>query len=188
MKKSIIVIAAVLTLGLFSNQVKAQTVGAGIRGGVNFSHLNNASFGTDKYTGLMLGLYFTSPVYNNIIIFQPELLYTQKGYNIGTNEFKVSYVEIPVTLRINGVNPSGVLPFVYFGPYIAFKINADFPTGIIGFSEDQVNTMDFGLTFGGGLDFGHIEVGVRYEAGLTEIVDQSGAKFRVLSIVAGLGF
>jgi hypothetical protein len=193
MKKSILILSTILALGLFTGQARAQSsLGFGIRGGVNFSHLNNTDFNPGKHTGLLLGLYFDGPIYDDLITFQPEVLYTQKGFNIQGNDFRVDYIEVPLEFRVNFVNPSGVLPFLYVGPYVAFKVNTSFPNGVPegaqNLLEDQVNTTDFGITVGGGLDFGHLNLGVRYDAGLTHVFKNSDAKFGVLSIVAGIGY
>jgi opacity protein-like surface antigen len=196
MKKSILILSIAVALG-FSSQAKAQSsYGVGIRGGVNFSKLNNTDFNPGKHTGLLLGLYFDSPIYDDLILFQPEVLYDQKGFKFGDNDFRVDYVEVPLNFRVNFVNPSGVLPYVYFGPYVAFKVNTSFPDqvpeGAQDILSDQVKTTDFGIDFGAGVDFGHLTVGVRYDAGLTDAFKDNSifpdAKFGVFSIVAGIGY
>lgn len=190
MKKSIAILSLVLALGLVSNQAKAQNVGFGIRGGVNFSRLTNTNVNFDKNIGFMLGLYSDIPIYNNLFIFQPEVLYTQKGFEYRDAEFSIDYVEFPLLFRVNFVNPSGILPFVYFGPYVAFKVNTNFPDVIPDVARDliDVNSTNFGITAGAGIDFGHLDLGVRYDAGLTEVFEDADAKLGVLSIVAGFGF
>jgi hypothetical protein len=194
MKKSILILSTVLALGLFSSQAKAQSAfGFGIRGGVNFSKLNNTDFNPGKHTGLMLGLYFDSPIYDDLIVFQPEVLYTQRGFNIQNNDFRVDYIEVPLEFRVNFVNPSGVLPFLYFGPYVAFKVNTSYPDNLpVKVTESlgglKAHSTNFGITVGGGLDFGHLNIGVRYDAGLTKAFEHSDGKFGVLSIVAGIGY
>lgn len=80
-------------------------------------------------------------------------------------------------------------------------MNTDFPNklpeGAKEYLSDHVNSTNFGITVGAGLDFGHLSLGVRYDAGLTDTFENSNvtkllgvsdAKFGVLSIVAGIGF
>lgn len=167
----------------------------GIRGGVSFSQLTNTDNNFDKHTGFLVGLYFDTSIYENLVVFQPEVLYKQKGFDVNDYKFRADYIEVPLLFRVNFVNPSGILPFVYFGPNIAFKVNTDFPEALPSeagnFIDDQVKTTSFGVTVGGGLDFGHLSLGVRYDAGLTKILEDDtniDAKFGVLSIVAGIGF
>ncbi len=194
MKKSLIaIIPVILTLGIFTNSARAQA-GFGIRGGVNFPTLTNTD--VDSHTGLLLGLYFDAPLADDILLLQPAVFYTQKGFEAGDLSYRIDYIEIPIQLRVNIVNPSGVLPFIYAGPYVGFKINTDFPgegastpAAEINFNNgDNVNNTDFGISVGGGLDFGHINLGVRYDAGLTDVFNNEDGKNSVFSIVAGIGY
>jgi hypothetical protein len=195
MKKSLLILSTIVALGIFSTQAKAQSnVGFGIRGGVNFSQLNNTDLNDHTHTGLLLGLYFDGSIYKNLVLFQPEVLYTQKGFETRNPDltFRIDYIEIPLEFRVNAVNPSGVVPFVYAGPYVAFKINTDFPDSfpdeVNQYISDHVNNTEFGISVGAGIDFGHLNLGVRYDAGLTDTFDHGDAKNGVLSIVAGIGY
>lgn len=192
-KSLLVVIPLILMFGISANRARAQA-GFGIRGGVNFSTLSNTD--VHSHTGLMLGLYFDAPLADNWVILQPEVLYTQKGFETNGLTHRIDYLEIPVLFRVNIINPSGILPFIYAGPYVGFKINTSFPetsastpAGEIDFNNgDNVNNTDFGITVGGGLDFGHLSLGVRYDAGLTDVFETTDAKNGVLSIVAGIGY
>jgi hypothetical protein len=199
-KKSLfVIIPLILTFGIFTNSARAQA-GFGIRGGVNFANLSNID--VDSHTGLLLGLYFDDSIVGNLLLLQPAVFYTQKGFEANDLTYRIDYIEVPIQLRFNIVNPSGVLPFIYAGPYIGFKINTSFPDvpsavndvnvsnpDYINFNDaDDVKNTDFGVSVGGGIDFGRINLGVRYDAGLTHVFKNGDAKNGVFSIVAGIGY
>jgi hypothetical protein len=193
-KKSLsVIIPLILAFGIFTNSARAQA-GFGIRGGVNFANLNNTD--VDSHTGLLLGLYFDNSIVGNLLLLQPAVFYTQKGFEAAGDIYRIDYIEIPVQLRFNFVNPTSILPFIYAGPYVGFKINTSFPgesvstpAGVVSFNNGgNVKNTDFGVSVGGGIDFGHLNLGVRYDAGLTHVFKDSDAKNGVFSIVAGIGY
>lgn len=202
MKKLLFTLCLLLTVGVVANQAIAQT-GFGIRGGVNFANLNDIDGEVDSRTGFMAGLYFNFPVTNSPVSIQPEVLYTQKGFESGDDTFQLDYVEVPVLAKFNFITNGNITPNVYFGPYVGFNVSAEVDTGngdgLFGDDtetdiEDGVENTDFGVTVGGGLDFGRFDLGVRYNAGLTEVFEDglidndSGAKHGVFSITAGIDF
>lgn len=195
MKKLLFSLCLLLTLGVFAQEAQAQRSGGfGIRGGVNFANLNDTDFDTKSRTGLMIGAYTSFPIPNSPVVIQPELLYTQKGFKSGGDTYKLGYVELPVLARFDFITDGSITPHVYFGPYLGLNVSAkvDGDGGLFGGDaniEDQVKGTDFGVTVGGGLDFGRFDLGVRYGAGLTEVFEEGGsAKNGVLSITAGIGF
>jgi opacity protein-like surface antigen len=200
MKKLLLSLFTLLLIGVTANQAHSQNnLGFGIRGGMNFANINDTDFDVNSRTGIMAGVYFNYALSNSPISIQPEVLYTQKGFETGDDTYRFDYIEIPVLARFNFINDSGLLPYVSFGPHIAFKVNADtppVPTDVpntpvqTSFNEGDINTTDFGVTVGAGLDFGRLDLGVRYTAGLTEVSDDESvsAKNGVFSIIAGIGF
>jgi hypothetical protein len=201
MKKLLLSLCLLLTIGLFANQAVAQT-GFGIRGGVNFANLNDIDGEVESRTALMGGFYFNFPVTNSPVSIQPEVLYSQKGFETGDDTFQLDYIEIPVLAKFDFITDGSITPNVYFGPYVGFNVNADISGENNDFFggnseadiEDSVENTDFGVVVGAGLDFGRIDLGVRYSAGLTEIYEDglfednnSGAKNGVFSITAGIG-
>lgn len=198
MKKLLSVFSILLLIGFSANQVAAQT-GFGVRGGVNFANLNDTDADVDARTGIMAGAYLNLPISNSPVSIQPEVLYTQKGFESGDNTYQLDYVEVPVLARFDFITNSGLRPHVYFGPYIGFNVNAEidgedegtlFPDDSQTNIDDITNDTDFGVSVGAGLDFGRFDLGVRYNAGLTEVFDADDmtAKNGVLSIVGGIGF
>lgn len=187
MKKTAFMFLLMLALGTFTNQTKAQNINFGVRGQLNFSKIINSG-GSGEQTGMMFGVYMNMPVYNNMVFFEPEVLYSRKGFEYDGNNYRIDYIEVPLTLRAHFVNPTGILPYLLFGPYVAFKINTDFPGVQSPYSKSKTRRTDFGISVGGGLNFGRMSIGIRYDAGLTNIFKNHDAKNSVFSIVAGVGF
>jgi len=198
MKKLLFSLCLLLTIGLFAQQAQAQTrSGFGVRGGVNFSTLNDVNESPDSRTGIMLGVYANYLIADSPVSIQPEVLYTQKGFESGNTTVQLDYIEIPVLAKFAFITDGSLTPYVYAGPSVGFNINAERDgddDGILGGGpdtdiDDQINSTEFSVVVGGGLDFGRIDLGVRYGAGLTEVFDgPSSAKNGVFSITAGLGF
>jgi|AntRauTorcE11897_2_1112592.scaffolds.fasta_scaffold05298_2 hypothetical protein len=203
MKKLLFIFGLLLAMGPIANHANAQSsVDFGIRGGLNISNLNDIEGEADSRTGFMAGLYFNFLVPNSPVSIQPEVLYTQKGFESGNNTFQLDYIEVPVLVKFDFITDGSVTPNVYFGPYVGFNVSAEIDgnEGLLGGDsesdiEDGVESTDFGVAVGGGLDFGRVDLGIRYGAGLTEVFEDglfennnSGAKNGVLSITAGIDF
>jgi|SRR5699024_6939966 len=192
MKKLLYSLCILLAIGLVSKPAQAQSsIDFGIRGGLNFANLNDTDLDTDSRTGFMVGVYANYLIPNSPVSIQPEVLYTQKGFEYGDATAKLGYIEIPVLAKFDWVMDGNITPHVYFGPYIGFNVSAEAegPQGDVDVDiEDTVNTTDFGVIVGAGVDVNRFNVGVRYGAGLTEVADNIDGKNGVLSIVAGVSF
>lgn len=203
MKKILLSLTILLAAGLFTHQAQAQSnIGFGFRGGVNIANINDADFDAESRTGIMLGGYFSFPIPNSPVYIQPEILYTQKGAEIDdltgngvTTEAKLDYIEVPVLARFDFITDGNITPHVYFGPYIGFNVSSEVEAtsdeGTVSDNlEDEIKGTDFGVTVGGGVDFGKFNLGVRYGAGLTKIFedDLGEGKNGVFSVTAGVNF
>ena len=125
--------------------------------------------------------------------FQPELLYSQQGFNedfsladlTAENEIKLSYLNIPLMAKYYITDGISIVA----GPQIGFLLSADnefsSTTTFGGVTEmtsgdedikDAVNSIDFGLGFGVGyrLDNG-LNFSARYNLGLSNINDFEGS-------------
>ncbi len=194
MKKLLLSFTILLTLGFFAGQVQAQSnIGFGFRGGLNFANLNDIDDDFSSRTGLMMGGYFNFLIPNSPVSIQPEILYTQKGFESGNATIQLDYVEVPVLAKFDFIIDSNITPHVYFGPYIGFNVNAEIDgenTLIEGETDidDAVVGTDFGVVVGGGVDFGQFNAGVRYGAGLSEVFEDLDGKNGVFSVIAGVNF
>ena len=153
--------------------------------------------------GIAAGGFVTIGVSKNVAI-EPEALFVQKGAKQEESgvelNVKVSYVEVPVLLKLRFPGSGTVVPHVYAGPYVAFKAGCHFSasqgsTSASGSCEEQpldtkLKSTDFGATFGGGVDVGRAIIDVRYDLGFTKIGDPSepDIKNRAFYLLVGWTF
>lgn len=195
MKKLSVALFLLLSITFVAQQAKAQ-VDFGIRGGVNFASLNDTDLDAQSNVGFTAGFYLQYPIANSPIVIQPEVLYSQKGFeleaggNTGTANF--SYLEVPVLVKFNYVLEGPLTPYVTAGPYVAFLLDSssEFNDQTVENDLENLKTVDFGVAVGAGFDYQRFNLGVRYSAGLTPVFedDDLSAKNGVFSIVAGFSF
>ncbi len=162
--KRIGVLAAICLLVVFTSQ--AQSVGVGVKGGLNMSTLSDLDNSSTK-TGFHFGGYVRLKLGG--IGLQPEVYYSGQGSKIDAGAVKESidtkYVNIPVLLRFN---PVPVLNF-HVGPQFGLLTSAKDAEEDI---KKQFKSNDFSAVVGAGLDlpFG-LNFTVRYVKGLSKVND-----------------
>jgi hypothetical protein len=177
MKKSILILAIVLTPMLLS----AQGIGLGIKGGANFSNPDVKDVSIKSATDFHIGAYLNLNLSSKFGI-TPEVLYNAYGSKWNDAKVDLDYISIPVMLRIKPIN----LLSLEAGPQFGFLTKAHVED--LGDVKDQLKNNDFGLAFGAGLHFPlGLNVGARYVLGFTNISDVSSetAKNRTLQIYVG---
>jgi len=174
---TLLLLLTVMTLG-WTNRADAQAR-MGVKGGLNVSNLyvdnvddENARFGFN------VGVY-GQVLSSDVFALQPELLFSTKGSKneiLGeTVKFNLNYLDLPVLAVIK----LGESAEIHVGPYFSYLLNAN--VDVEGGStyepdKDDFNAFDVGLSGGLGLNFGAIQVGARYNYGLSEIADSNPAK------------
>ncbi|MFC5683741.1 porin family protein [Flavobacterium sp. MAHUQ-51] len=175
-----------LLFGLIAT-TKAQEFGSqqshvGIKGGYNLSSVSFDGDGeTDKRNGFHVGVYGESFL-NDSFSIQPELLFSQQGYEItnssGKFTQKLNYINLPLMFK---AYPSQNF-FLEVGPQIGVAItHKEVYDGIFSSTEEfQPDSFDWGMNFGAGIktDSG-ISLGVRYHLGLGDLYDEQKAQNRV---------
>lgn len=209
----------IVLIALFGYQMNAQSFG--IKGGLNMATMSlsggdddvNVSDYTKSLMGFHLGLTAEFPL-NDMLAFETGLFYSTKGVSIEikeenvnfTTDMNLNYLDIPLAFKayfdLGGMKAYGLL-----GPYIGYglsgTVSATFSVGgneqtqeddIKWGSEadDHFRKLDYGLTFGGGLDINNITLGVAYDMGMANIAavqeNDNEAKNRVLKISVGYKF
>ena len=192
----------------------------GIMAGANYAKVNQdpqSSEITFDYKVRPVAGGFLGVKVNDVFSVEPQVLYSQKGTKIkgtGSNSslegsVKVSYIEMPLLGKFwIPVSDSQVKPFIFAGPYGAFKVSCtvDGDLSVSATSSTdcdnttqpkiRVKSTDFGATAGAGLEFkaGNqvVRVDARYTLGLTNINDDtsdtSKIKHRAFAATVGLGF
>jgi hypothetical protein len=150
----------------------------GVKGGFNMSNLySNDADDENILYGFNAGLYATLPI-SDFIAIQPEILFTTKGSKLdynnafasGNTKFKLSYIEVPLLVRVNITKNFNVHAGGYASYLVSSKVSGE---GDINFNQDidtdDLNKFDAGLSAGVGVDFNPLSVGLRYNYGLTTI-------------------
>lgn len=186
-----IIMAALLVA---ATPAKAQApLKVGITGGLNIANMNDTDADDlENRFGFRGGVFATFKVPASPMAIQPELVYTQKGFEVDDGTAKLDYIEIPVLAKFGFFTPGPAKPEVFFGPYMAFNMNAEAAGDNITINvEDAVNKTEFGVTVGAGVDIGRFNIGGRYSAGLTNVFDDdsgSDGKNGVFSVVTSVAF
>ena len=148
----------------------------GIKAGVNFANVTNASdINSSSESGFLAGV-FLAPPSTGVMGFRTELIYSRQGYNYKTSTntgvVNLDYILLPQLMQIN------ITKFfaIQAGAQIAFLINAKADSSTDGSSGssnpygammDYYNKFDYGLA--GGIEihpFKGLLIGARYNISL----------------------
>jgi len=185
--KKYIIAAGVALLGLSS--VNAQDINFGIKAGVNLANFSgddveNNAMKIGAYAGAYANLGLTEKIF-----FQPELLFSMQGVDAdeGDGSTKLNYINIPLMFQY-GLTEEIRLEL---GPQVGMLLSADLDNGEqeVDF-KDEMSSIDFGMNVGASYNMDNgLSVSVRYNMGLTEVMDseifESDAKNSVISIGVG---
>lgn len=182
----------------------AQPVTGGVKAGVVFADLTNFeaaledAMSTSMRTGFIGGGFVT---FGEPFAVQAEVLYTQKGTKaeeLGVDvEVAIDQIEIPVLARYT-FGTGTTRGYVFGGPSFDFKVDAKLKASFEGEDEEEdidedVETFEFAIVVGGGVEFGHFLVEGRFSLGLTDLVkddedfDES-IRNRTFAILGGVRF
>ena len=196
-------IAVVFVSGMMltgnGSQAEAQIQGIGILAGPTISSFRgNNSDAFNSRTGFAAGG-FVELGLNGMIGLRPEFLYVQKGAtrNITpSTTFKIEYFEVPVLFTVD-VPMEGILGVQFYaGPQVSIlnKCRADTQGGATGVpcgaAGLPVKSTDWGLIFGAELAIDMFLIDVRYDMGITEIVDDPNInlKNQAIMVLGGVLF
>ena len=161
----------------------------GLKLGFNFANVSIENFdGTSTNTGFTLGGFFNYTMGN--ILLQPEILFSQKGYEFNTSfsnqTVNITYLEIPVLAKIS-LPFSGLNPSLLIGPALGIKLSATLERNGQSSDLEGLKSMDLGIIFGIDGKLGNLPMilDIRYNLGLTSIADGGSLKNRVFSIMLG---
>jgi len=188
----------ILTVGNGS-QAEAQIEGIGVLVGPAFtSFRGNGSEAFNSRTGYAAGG-FVDLSLNGAIGLRPEFMYVQKGAtrNITpSTTFKIEYFEVPVLLTLD-VPMDGVLGVQFYaGGQVSILSkcqadNQDGATDVPCAAEGlPVNSTDWGLIFGAELAIKMFLIDVRYDMGISQIVDDPNInlKNQAIMVMGGVLF
>lgn len=164
--------------------VKSQTLGFGLKAGLNFSEMTNhvpTLRGGEKATGFVGGAYARAGILGFFV--QPEVLFSQRrGAFTSTVDGTavtntLSYIDVPVL-----VGYKLLFARLNFGPNFQFltgaKQDANSASKDPNFSKSNYNSSAVGFQAGVGVDVMKLSIDLRYDANFgslgKEIVNSSG--------------
>jgi len=202
MKLSKTILILIALISLISVNSYSQSTGFGIESGINVGDISSSpAFNTSTKTGFMVGGFADIGV-TDIFAIRPGLRYITKGFSSTFNGVtftdNLSYLEAPLLLKVSVPLPK-VKPYFMAGPTLGIQLSANETFGAGAQAQDldasQIyETIDFGLYFGGGIDFHvankmEIFTGFGYSLGLTNISKlTTSARNHGLQVTSGVKF
>ena len=188
--KKLLFAAGLLLIGIgASNAQIGDQTSLGPRVGVNFSNVSNVE-GSESLSGLAIGLTSTYSI-NEKTGLTVDLLYSQEGYELNSNELRLSYLQIPIFFD---------LFFGELGEKFRPKVYAGIQPGFLLDSKNNGSDVEdvfsgFNLAVGGGLGFNYrvgsriwLNTDLRAALGLSDIrEDVIGDKVASSNIQLSLG-
>jgi hypothetical protein len=190
----------------------AQTITAGVKGGMDVASVPNAGEVIDQISGVpsedvssklgLIGGGFVQFSFNERLSLQPELLFVQKGSTLdlgadtGSVTMKVNYIEMALMARFTAPVAQVWRLYVMAGPSLGLKAGTasqlDGVSGTIDYNIDPaIGSRDVGLVFAGGLERSRYLIEARYSFGLSDIATDiyehdSSLTNRVFAVMVGL--
>lgn len=193
MRKIIVLVALLFSL---SYSLRSE-VDLGVIGGANIANLDfesTSEFDSENRTALALGLFLNLQA-SEFLSLQITPMYLQKGANgnseMAFSEFSANYFEIPILGRAN-FDLGTLKPYLLLGPSVGFRLGSDI---VVNGSDEEVsdklNSLDFSLMFGGGLEieldglslFGQLT----YAYGLSDLNNDGTIEFSDKIYTRGVG-
>lgn len=168
MKKLFLLAIAIISFSVSSN---AQDIKFGFKGGVNFATVNGDAFDNiDGRTGYHIGAVVQLSIADKFAI-QPELLYSAQGLD----DLDIDYLNLPVLAKLKFAK----IFSVEAGPQFGFIVNDDFSTIV------DEKEFDLSGAVGAGVEFGPVFGQLRYNFGLTDVIDNLDSKNSTFQISVG---
>lgn len=170
----------ILSLGLLAGvagAANAQEVRFGVKAGVNLANVTGNDVTNKKnLVGAAAGVMADFSL-SDLISLHPELLFSQKGVKFedsnNTAQVRTTYIDVPLLLRVKA---DGL--FFEAGPQLGFLAaqKTEINGTTISTSTDGTRKVDVGYIAGVGYQLPQgLELGVRYNGGISDLSDPSGS-------------
>ena len=207
MKRVLIAVSMIAFITGLSSVSMAKELTGGVKAGINITNLSGDDIeDADSKMGIVGGGFITYKI-SDMFAIQPELLFSMKGCKFdedgGDATLKLNYLEIPVLAKFLIPMKENIKPNVYLGPSLGILMSAKYDWEGGGESgtedvKDDLKSVDFGLVFGGGVDFpigeGIMTFDARYTMGLSSFRedDDDGTSYdwknKAISFIVGYAF
>ncbi|MEN8155931.1 MAG: M28 family peptidase [Bacteroidota bacterium] len=118
---------------------------------------------------------------------QPELLYETKGSQHQDGVFRTHSLTTPLNLLIISPEDEMVRTFAQIGGYYSYHFGGQAGGTDIDFTNEY-NNQEFGITFGFGVEMMHVQWGLYFQKGLSDLNRLSGDRIRHENIYFMLGY
>lgn len=213
--RNFVKIISIVLISMISLHTYGQSIG--VKAGLNLSNMlvedddGTQSDDFDMKPGFHIGAMAEIP-FSPFMAFEGGIMFNTKGYKSEeeeqgvtvTENLALNYIDIPVTIKVAG-GAAGFKVYGAAGPYVGMGISGKYKSEMEGGGmsvsdeedinfgtdeeEDNLKPLDFGLTFGAGVEIRSLIVGVSYDYGLANIAinTDGGTKVqnRVLRISLG---
>ena len=184
MKKLLILVAFTFT----TSAIFAQGVDLGLKVGVNFANLTDAS-NLEGRTGFVFGAFAGGKLGDKLGI-QADLLYSQQGAEFDGDKIDLNYVNVPVVLKYFLTDQI----HVHAGPQFGFVVDDNITNVFNNIAEAE--NFDLSGIIGVGVDLPMgIRLDGRYNFGLSDVISSddktviaSGGKNSVVTLSLGYSF
>ncbi len=157
-------------------------IGFGVKAGLNLStFLGNDFVGISPKLGAYVGGLAEIPAFFENFYFQPELLLSFEGADIGAGNLNLTYLQLPLLAKYHITDAIAA----EFGPQIGVRLG-DNGEDFDGF---ETKSTHIGLNFGGGYRLNDtFYFQLRYVLGLSKVHDTTDLRNGVVSLGAGYFF
>ncbi|GAB5399601.1 MAG: porin family protein [Aureisphaera sp.] len=170
MRKIAITVIAVL----ISSVTFSQGLDLGIKAGVNFASITDAS-GLDNRTGFVIGAFAGVKLGDKLGI-QGDLLYSQQGAEADVDKIDLNYVNIPVVLKYFVTENL----HIHAGPQFGFVVDDNIKDVFANVAEAE--TADVSGVVGAGIDLPMgIRLDGRYNFGLSDVIKSTSSDVNIES-------
>ncbi|MEZ4857639.1 MAG: porin family protein [Flavobacteriaceae bacterium] len=184
MKKVLILVVITLTTTTFF----AQGVDLGLKAGVNFANLTDAS-NLEGRTGFVFGA-FAGGKFGDKLGIQGDLLYSQQGAEFDGDKIDLNYVNVPVVLKYFLTDQI----HIHAGPQFGFVVDDNIANVFNDIAESESFDLSGIVGIGVDLPMG-IRLDGRYNFGLSDVISsndtttvESGGKNSVITLSVGYSF
>lgn len=156
------ILAGALLLSTAASSLAQTTYG--IKGGLNISTVRWDRNDVKATAGFHVGGFVSAPI-SGLFALQPEVLYSQQGFETDVFKYRYHYLNVPLIFK--GTIAGGL--HAQLGPQFGILIRANRVTGKL--SEDiteSKNKFDGALALGLGYDVSSLHFSARYNLGLSD--------------------
>ncbi len=148
------------------------------------------NFADEAYRGKTI-VAFEAGVFGNIqltrlLMIQPEVLYETKGGQSWNGNIRTHSLTTPVNLLLATSDESFVRAYVQVGGYYSYHFGGNQGDESLDF-ENLYNRHEMGLTYGIGMEAMNVQLGLYYQTGLTNLVQDAGFKMTSQNFYVMLG-